>query len=170
MLLLLVFSSDYTRRRGPFIALGFIFTFTGMMIYATIDVLHNKRLGYFATFMMCWGIAVPSALLTTWYNNNTPHEGKRVVLTSVGIPLANVMGLVGGNIFTPASAAKYIPALVTTAMFGATGALLAGCLSLFMVLDNQRRDRKLGRKLDIREVPTELLRDGPSVPEFRWFL
>ena len=93
-----------------------------------------------------------------------------MVLTSVGVPLANVMGLVSSNIFFPKSAPKYIPALVTTASFGATGAVLAGLLSLFMVWDNKRRNRKLGRTLDISEVPTEMLRDGPSVPEFRWFL
>lgn len=93
-----------------------------------------------------------------------------MVLTSVGVPLANVMGLVSSNIFTPASAPDYIPALATTAAFGAVGALCAGLLALFMVFDNKRRDRKLGRKLDISEVPTELLRDGPSAPEFRWFL
>jgi len=93
-----------------------------------------------------------------------------VVLTSVGVPLANLMGLVSSNIFTPGSAPDYIPALATTAAFGATGALCAALLSIYMVMDNKRRDRKLGRKLDIREVPTVLLRDGPSVPEFRWFL
>lgn len=93
-----------------------------------------------------------------------------MVLTSVGVPLANLMGLVSSNMFTPASAPKYIPALATTAAFGATGALLAGLLSLYMIIDNKRRDHKLGRKMDMREVPTEMLRDGPSVPEFRWFL
>lgn len=41
MLLILAFTSDYTRRRGPFIVLGFTFTFIGMIIYATIDVLHD---------------------------------------------------------------------------------------------------------------------------------
>ena len=91
-------------------------------------------------------------------------------MTSVGVPLANAMGLVSSNIFFPSSAPKYIPALATTAAFGATGAVIAGLLSLFMVVDNKRRDRKLGRKLDIREVPTEMLKDGPNVPEFRWFL
>ncbi|PMD56405.1 MFS general substrate transporter [Hyaloscypha bicolor E] len=170
MLLILAFTSDYTRRRGPFIVLGFTFTFIGMIIFAPIDVVHEIHLAYFATFMMCWGTSAPSVLLSTWYNNNVPHEGRRVVLTSIGVPLANLMGLVSSNIFTPQSAPKYIPALATTAAFGATGALLAGLLSLFMVYDNKRRDRKLGRKLDIREIPTELLRDGPSVPEFRWFL
>jgi hypothetical protein len=72
------------------------------------------------------------------------------------------MGLVSSNIFTPGSAPKYIPALATTAAFGATGALLAGLLSVFMVLDNRRRDHKLGRKLDMREVPTEV--GNPNFP------
>lgn len=170
MLLILAFTSDYTRRRGPFIALGFTFTFIGMLIYATIDVEHDIHIAYFATFMMCWGTSAPSVLLSTWYNNNTAHEGRRVVLTSFGVPLANLMGVVSSNIFTPASAPQYIPALVTTAAFGATGALIAAALSVYMVLDNKRRDRKLGRRLDIQDVPTELLKDGPSVPEFRWFL
>lgn len=170
MLLILAFSSDYTRRRGPFIVFGFLFTFIGFIIYASIDVLHQKHIAYFATFMMCWGTSAPSVLLSTWYNNNTPNEGRRIVLTSVGVPLSNVMGLVSSNIFTPQSAPNYIPALATTAAFGATGALCAGLLSAYMVIDNKRRDRKLGRKLNIQEVPTELLRDGPSVPEFRWFL
>lgn len=170
MLLILAFSSDFTRRRGPFIVLGFLFTFLGFIIYVSIDVLHHKNIAYFATFMMCWGTSAPSVLLSTWYNNNIPHEGRRVVLTSVGVPLANVMGLVSSNIFTNQTAPKYIPALATTAAFGATGACIAGSLAIFMVLDNKRRDRKLGRKLDIKDVPTEMLRDGPSVPEFRWFL
>lgn len=170
MLLILSFSSDFTRRRGPFIVLAFMFTLIGFIIYATIDVLDNLKVAYFATFMMCWGAGAPSILLCTWYNNNIPHEGRRMALTSIGVPMANLMGLVSSNIFTPQSAPKYIPALATTAAFGATGLVLAGCLSLFMVLDNKRRDKKLGRKLDIQETPTELLMDGPIVPEFRWFL
>ena len=44
MLLILAFSSDFTRRRGPFIVLGFTFTLIGMIIYATIDVLHQKHI------------------------------------------------------------------------------------------------------------------------------
>ncbi|PQE04353.1 MFS transporter protein [Rutstroemia sp. NJR-2017a BBW] len=170
MLLILAFLSDYTLRRGPFIVLGFLFTFIGFIIYATIDVEKQLHVAYFATFMMCWGTAAPSVLLSTWYNNNVPNEGRRVVLSSVGVPLANLMGLVSSNIFLNKDAPKYLPALTTTAAFGATGAVLAGLLSLYMVLDNRRRDRILGRKLNILEIPTEMLRDGPSVPEFRWFL
>lgn len=53
MLLILAFTSDFTRRRGPFIVLGFLFTFTGFIIYAAIDVLDHLHVAYFATFMMC---------------------------------------------------------------------------------------------------------------------
>ena len=38
-------------------------------------------------------------LLDVWYNNNIAHEGRRVVLTSIGVPLANLMGVVSSNIF-----------------------------------------------------------------------
>ncbi|KAI6715544.1 hypothetical protein JHW43_001897 [Diplocarpon mali] len=92
----------------PFITLGFIFTFCGVIIYATIDFLHYTKIAYFATFMICRGTSAPSVLLSTWFNNNTPHEDRRVVLTSVGVPLANVIGLVSSNIFTPESAPKNI--------------------------------------------------------------
>ncbi|KAF5870764.1 putative mfs transporter protein [Botrytis fragariae] len=170
MLLILAFSSDYTRRRGPFIALGFLFTFIGFLIYVSIDVTSQLHVAYFATFMMCWGTAAPSVLLSTWYNNNIPHEGRRVIMSSVGVPLSNLMGLVSSNIFLNKDAPKYIPALATTAAFGGMGVILSTSLALYMIFDNRRRDAKLGRKLDIGETPTELLRDGPSVEEFRWFL
>lgn len=51
MLLILAFASDYTRWRFPFVALGFLFTFIGMVIYAAIDVVHDKQIAYFACFM-----------------------------------------------------------------------------------------------------------------------
>lgn len=54
MLLILAFCSDRTRWRFPFIALGFLFTFIGFIIYAAIDVEHDLSVAYFATFMMVW--------------------------------------------------------------------------------------------------------------------
>lgn len=171
MLLVLAFSSDFVRLRFPFIVLGYAFTFIGFIIYAAItDVNSELQLAYFATFMMCWGTSAPSVLLSTWYNNNIAHEGRRLTLTSVGVPLANVMGLVASNIFREQDEPKYLPALITTACFGATGALVTAVLGSYMWFDNKRRNKKAGVKIDARDVPTQLLRDGPSVPEFRWFL
>lgn len=171
MLLVLAFSSDLLRIRFPFIILGFAFTFVGFIIYASIsDLTAQIHLAYYATFMMCWGTSAPSVILSTWYNNNVAHEGRRVTLTSVGVPLANLMGLVSSNIFMEKEAPKYETALITTAVFGATGAVITLLTGLYMIWDNARRNKRDGVKIDARDVPTMRLRDGPSVPEFRWFL
>lgn len=171
MLLILAFSSDLLRLRFPFIMLGFTLTFIGFIIYVSIeDVQAQIQLAYYACFMMVWGTSAPSVILSTWYNNNIAHEGRRVVLTSVGVPLANVMGLVSSNIFRENEKPKYETALITTAAFGACGCLIAGCLGTFMMFDNHRRNRRDGVKTTAADVPTQRLREGPDVPEFRWFL
>lgn len=171
VLLILACCSDLTRLRAPFLVLGFLLTFTGFMIYASIeDVHHQLQLAYFATFMMTWGTSAPSVILSTWYNNNIAHEGRRILLTSIGVPLANLMGLVGSNVFREQDAPKYMPALITVASFGATGAVLAGVLGLYMWFDNKRRNRLEGVTIRARDIPTERLREGPSSPGFRWFL
>ncbi|PGG95540.1 hypothetical protein GX51_08222 [Blastomyces parvus] len=171
MLLVLAFSSDFARIRFPFIALGFILTFTGFIIYAAIDdVQAQLQVAYFACFMMTWGTSAPSVLLSTWYNNNIAHEGRRMMLTSVGIPLANVMGIVSSNIFRDKDKPKYEPALITTASFGAAGAAIVLCLGSYMLWDNKRRDRRQGITMKARDVSTKKLRDGPASEDFRWYL
>ncbi|KAF7588511.1 hypothetical protein BBP40_005648 [Aspergillus hancockii] len=170
MLLILAFCSDWTRWRFPFIALGFLFTFMGMIIYVAIDPVNNINVAYFASFMMTWGTSAPSVLLDVWYNNNIASEGKRVVLTSIAVPLANLMGVVSSNIFRNEDAPKYLPALITTAAFGGTGIVLTLLLGFWMMVDNKGRDRAQGTKLRALDVPTERLREGPDSPDFRWFL
>ncbi|KAE8152966.1 major facilitator superfamily domain-containing protein [Aspergillus avenaceus] len=169
MLLILAFCSDWTRWRFPFIALGFLFTFLGMIIYVAIDPVQNTSVAYFASFMMTWGTSAPSVLLDVWYNNNIASEGKRVVLTSIAVPLSNLMGVVSSNIFRNQDAPKYMPALITTAAFGGAGIILTLALGVWMIYDNRRRDRKQGTVLRAMDVPTERLREGPSSPDFRWF-
>lgn len=94
MLLILGFASDLTRLRFPFIALGFAFTFCGFIIFSQTDVHHHPSLAYFSCFMMTWGTSAPSVILDVWYNNNIADENKRVMLTSIGVPMANLMGVV----------------------------------------------------------------------------
>lgn len=168
MLLILAFSSDYTRLRFPFVALGFAFTFIGFVIFASVNI--HDRAAYFACFMMTWGTSAPSVILDTWFNNNIADENKRVMLTSISVPLANLMGLVSSNIFLPKDAPKYTPALATTAAFGATGCFLTLLLGLYMIIDNKRRDRRQGRVVSAKDIPTELLAKGPDSEDYRWLL
>ena len=169
VLLILGFCSDWTRWRFPFIALGFLFTFIGMVIYAAIDVQSDLSVAYFASFLMCWGTSAPSVLLDVWYNNNIANEGQRVVLTSIAVPMANLMGVVASNIFRSQDAPKYFPALITTAAFGGCGIVLTLGLGLWMIWDNKRRDRVQGVHLRAKDIPTENLQDGPASDCFRWF-
>lgn len=168
MLLILAFASDYTRLRFPFVALGFAFTFIGFIIYATVDVTTQLHLAYYACFMMTWGTSAPSVILDVWYNNNIADENKRMMLTSVGVPVANLMGLVSSNIFQSQDAPKYLPALITTAAFGGCGCLLTLILGAWMFIDNKRRDLRDGKKVRAIDIPSELLAAGPDSPEYRW--
>ncbi|KAK9369479.1 major facilitator superfamily domain-containing protein [Lipomyces kononenkoae] len=170
VLLILAFSSDFSRLRFPFIAIGFAFPVIGFIIYASIDALNSIGVAYFACFLMTAGTAAPSVLLSTWYNNNTPAESRRAALTAVGVPMANVMGLVSSNIFLDQDAPVYLPALATTAAFGGVGLVLTVCLGLWMIADNKRRNRKDGVNLKVQDVSTEILSEGPAHPSYRWFL
>jgi hypothetical protein len=170
VLLILAFASDLTRLRFPFIALGFLFTFIGFVIYASVNVQTQLDVAYYACFMMTWGTSAPSVILDVWYNNNIADENRRIMLTSVGVPVANLMGVVSSNIFLDKDAPKYIPALATTAAFGACGFVLTLLLGAWMIIDNKRRDKAQGVKVKARDISTEKLRDGPAAEDYRWFL
>lgn len=170
VLLILAFASDITRLRFPFIMIGFAFPVIGFIVYAAIDVKTNIAAAYAMTFLMTSGTSAPSVILSTWYNNNTPSESRRAALTAVGVPLANMMGIVSTQIFRPQDAPAYIPALITTAVFGAVGIVLTGCLGAFMIIDNKRRNLKSGVNLRVQDVSTEILAKGPNQEKFRWFI
>ena len=93
-----------------------------------------------------------------------------MTLTSVGVPLANLMGLVASHLFRMEDAPKFEPALIGTACFGGCGALITGLTGLYMIWDNRRRNKAQGVNKQARDVPTSLLRDGPRSPDFRWYL
>jgi MFS family permease len=170
MLLILGFCSDFAKLRFPFVALGFAFTLTGFIIYACVNVTTQLHVAYFACFMMTWGTSAPSVILDVWYNNNIANENRRMMLTTIAVPVANVMGLVASNIFQEKDAPKYFPALITTAAFGATGCVCTLLLGSWMMWDNKRRDRVEGVKAKARDIPTELLAAGPESPAYRWYL
>ncbi|KIW90676.1 uncharacterized protein Z519_08459 [Cladophialophora bantiana CBS 173.52] len=170
MLILLAFASDYTRLPFPFVAMGFAFTWIGFIIYAAVDVHTQLHVVYFACFMMTWGTSAPSVILDVWYNNNIEDENKQMMLTAIGVPFASMMGVVSSNIFQNKDAPKYMPALLTTAIFGACGCLLTLLLGAWMIIDNQRRDTRDGRTVEAKDIPSELLAAGPASPDYRWFL
>ncbi|KAK7203381.1 major facilitator superfamily domain-containing protein [Myxozyma melibiosi] len=170
VLLLLAFMSDKYRLRSPFIAIGFLLPVLGFIIYLAIsDVNAHLNVAYFACFLMTAGIAAPSVLLSTWFSNNIPSEGQRAALTGVGVPLANLMGLVSANVFREQDRPRYVLALTVTAAFGVLGVVVSSAMGAWMKYDNNRRDRR--QNAWVRgEVATMVLSEGPAHPGFRWFI
>ncbi|KAK9451599.1 major facilitator superfamily domain-containing protein [Limtongia smithiae] len=168
VLLLFSFLSDKFRVRSPFIAIGFAFPVIGFMIYLLIaDINAHIDAAYFACFLMTAGIALPSVLLSAWFSNNVPSENKRAALTGVGVPLANLMGLVSVNVFREQDRPRYALALIVTAAFGAVGGIITVLMGAWMKADNARRERIERQLASISETDTS---DSKMEARFRWLL
>lgn len=167
-LLILSFSSDFLRIRSLFICIAVLASLLGFAVFGAIDTKKHLGAAYFSCFLMTTGASASSVLTSTWYNNNTPNENRRVVISSVGVPLANAAGLISTNIFRPKDAPKYIPALGITAGFGGLAIVIVLSIVSFMIFDNRRRNKAQGVELTFKDVPTSDLAEGPSNPSFRW--
>ncbi|SCV02310.1 LAMI_0G17766g1_1 [Lachancea mirantina] len=167
-LIFLCFCSDYTRVRSVFIMIGVAVTLVGFVVFGCIDTKSHLGAAYFSCFLMTTGASVSSVLTSTWYNNNTPNENRRVVISAIGVPLANAAGLISTNIFRAKDAPKYLPALGITAGFGGAAILLIAGILAFMIFDNRRRNRRQGVSLTYKDVPTSELAEGPDNPNYRW--
>ncbi|CUM65871.1 uncharacterized protein PRCAT00003521001 [Priceomyces carsonii] len=169
-LLIICFSSDLFKVRSIFICIAVLLTLIGFVVFGTIDVQKNLGAAYFSCFLMTTGVSASSVLTSTWYNNNTPNENRRVVISAIGVPLANAAGLISTNIFRPQDAPKYVPALGITAGFGGLAILIVCGISIFMIFDNRRRNKKQGVTLSYKDISTSELGEGPANPNFRWML
>ena len=162
------FSSDYWGDRSLHLATMLSVTAIGFVVLACVDVTKHIGVGYFACFLLCAGGFITSPLLSTWYNNNTPDENQRAILTPVLVATANAMGLVAANIFTPQSAPRYYLASVICACFGFVGVAITLALGLWMRWDNKRRNKAQGVHLKAGDVPTSEMPEGQNNPKWRW--
>ncbi|CAN3356589.1 high-affinity nicotinic acid transporter [Diutina catenulata] len=167
-LLVFAFASDWFRVRSIFLVISVLVTLIGFAVYGAIDPVNQVGTAYFACFLMTTGASSSSVLTSTWYNNNTPNENRRVVISAVGIPLANAAGLISTNIFRPNQAPKYTMALGITAGFGGLAIVVVLTILSYMIFDNRRRNKLQGVNLSYNDVPTDQLREGPSNPNYRW--
>ena len=161
-------SSDRIGDRAVHLACCLSLTCIGFIVLATVDTTTHVAVGYFCCFLLPSGAYVSSPLLTTWYNNNTPDENHRMLLTGVLVALGNAMGLITSNIFLPQDAPNYIMASIITAAFGACGVVLVLAVGFYMKFDNQRRNREQGADLGARDVITHDMGLGQKDANWRW--
>ncbi|KAK8198730.1 hypothetical protein M8818_006597 [Zalaria obscura] len=162
-------SSDYFRERTFHIVFALCVSLIGMIILATIDVLHNKGVAYFACFLMAMGSYIPSCLVHSWHNNNNLNENSRAATTGLLVGLSNLGGILSGATFRTEFAPKYIPTLIATACCNGTCICFVLWLGLWMKAENRRRNVAQGRVLKAENVSTEELADGEKSPSWRFF-
>ncbi|KAK1228696.1 hypothetical protein PQX77_008190 [Marasmius sp. AFHP31] len=188
MLLILAFSSDYFRERSIHICIPLAISLVGFIVLGSINPVERRHVAYFACFLLTMGASAPSVLVATWYNNNTPKENGRAVVTAVmgeshkytlqlvrsidhkhrPVAIANASGLISTNVFRAQDEPKYVPALATSAAFGGFAIVLVASVGIWMRWDNRKRDAAQGVKMTAADVPTEVLGDGPKSPSFRY--
>jgi len=169
VLLCITYSSDYFRERTFHIVLALCISLVGLIILATIDVVHNKAVAYFACFMLASGAYIPSCLVHSWHNNNNLNENARAATTGLMVGLGNLGGIVSAATFRQQYAPKYVPTLAATACANVTCIVFTLWLGGWMKMENRRRDKQQGVKVRAEDVRTSELGDGESSEKWRYF-
>ncbi|KAL5422001.1 hypothetical protein PMIN04_005103 [Paraphaeosphaeria minitans] len=168
-LLVVTYSSDHFRERTYHIIFSLCVSLIGLIILATIDVIANKGVAYFACFMLCAGAYIPSCLVHSWHNNNNLSESSRAATTGLLVGLGNLGGIISAATFRVEYAPKYVPTLAATAACNVVCIMTTAALGIWMKMENRARDREQGVKIRPEEVPTEMLGDGEKSEMWRFF-
>jgi hypothetical protein len=192
VLLLVCYSSDYFRERTFHIVFALTLSLVGMIILASIDVLHHTGVAYFACFLLAAGAYVPSSLVQSWHNNNNLNENSRAATTGLFVGLGNLAGIISAatfrteytpkyvhvaySFFVPLQSEplwltlnRYIPTLIATCCCNVVCIFFTLGLGIWMKRDNARRDREQGVKLDASKIDTSTLTAGTDSPNWRHF-
>lgn len=169
VLLIIAWSSDHFRERTYHLILALSIAMVGLIILATIDVLQNPGVAYFACFLLASGAYVPSCLVHSWHNNNNLSENSRAATTGIFVGLSNLAGVLSAGTFRVEYAPKYIPTLISTACASGTCIVVTLVLGTWMKRENARRDREQGVQLRAGDVDTYMLAEGQKSPRWRYF-
>lgn len=169
VLLCITYSSDFFRERTFHIVGALCISLVGLIILATIDVVHNKAVAYFACFMLASGAYIPSCLVHSWHNNNNLNENARAATTGLMVGLGNLGGIISAATFRQEYAPKYLPTLYATAACNVTCIAFTLWLGMWMKMENRRRDKKMGVKVRAEDVRTSELVDGEKSEMWRYF-
>jgi hypothetical protein len=163
-------SSDRFRERSGHMMLALGITFVGWVILVSLNPAKNIAVSYFACFLLCGGAMTPTVIFHSWHTSNTPTENGRIYVLSFMTGAANAGGIIASLVFRQQDAPRYIPFLATAAAFEAAGIVLIMGLRTWMVWDNRRKDRIMGRKLVSKDVSMPDIKDGTNDIQWRWFV
>ncbi|OJD33442.1 high-affinity nicotinic acid transporter [Diplodia corticola] len=164
-------SSDVLRERSAHLVFALLVTFAGWVILLALDEpAAHVPVAYFACFLLCAGAMTPTVLFHSWHASNMCTENGRIYVMSFLTGAANSGGIVASMTFRAEDAPRYLPFLGTAAGFEGVGMVLILALRWWMVWDNARRDRVVGRKLVSKDVRLSELVGGTKDVRWRWFV
>ncbi|KAL2812184.1 major facilitator superfamily domain-containing protein [Aspergillus granulosus] len=170
ILLCVAKSSDYCRERSFHIIFSLVVSLVGMLVLASIDVVNNKAVSYFACFLLAAGAYIPSCLVHAWHNNNNTNENSRAANTGFFVGLGNIAGILSAATFRTEYAPKYNPTLIATCACNGVCIVATAFMGTWMRMENWRRDREQGVNLRAGQVETSQLSEGEKSPEWRYFI
>ncbi|KAK8184630.1 major facilitator superfamily domain-containing protein [Phyllosticta citribraziliensis] len=163
-------SSDRRRERSLHLLLSMVINMIGLIILLSLNAKEHPGVAYFATFLMCGGGMTPTALFHSWHVGNLPTENGRINVLSYMIGAANAGGFITSLTYRKQDEPRHVLFLLATAVSTAVGMVLIVAVRWWMVRDNNRRDRVMGKKLRSKDVPLSDLVDGSSDLRWRWFV
>ncbi|TVY30271.1 putative transporter [Lachnellula hyalina] len=162
-------SSDYFRERTYHIVFSLCVSLIGMIILASIDVLGNKGVAYFACFLMAAGSYIPSVLVHSWHNNNNLEENSRSATTGLLVGLGNLAGILSAGTFRVEYAPEYRPTLIATCCCNVTSISFTLWMGIWMKRQNAKRNAEQGVVIRAEDVDTSSLVDGEKSANWRFF-
>jgi MFS family permease len=99
------YMSDRTGRRAIFLSLVVVPVLIG---YAIVIGTSNTAAGYFAMFVCAIGIYPFNCIILAWFSSNISPDHKRAVAIPVAASIANVSGVLSGQIYPTSDGPRYI--------------------------------------------------------------
>lgn len=132
--------------------------------YAIVIGTSNTGAGYFAMFLCGAGIYPYNCLMLTWITSNVAPDYKRSIAIPLAATIANVSGILSGQIYPTADAPRYINGNAVS--LGLECVAFCGVVVIHFLLRwrNSQKEKKLARG------ESDHGKEGDASLEFRYVL
>ncbi|KAJ3537536.1 hypothetical protein NM208_g6273 [Fusarium decemcellulare] len=155
--------SDRFRVRGIPIMIGGLLAGTG---YICLGVLRNDTARYVTCFLAVTGTYMAFPIVLTWITSTFAGDTKAGVGIGIVIAVTHAVGVAASNIYPKSDAPYYLVGnSVSSALTFATagGALV---MSILLLRENRRKDRRFGRP-EVG-VPVDMGGNADKAPDYRY--
>uniref|UniRef100_A0A8H7K3H3 Major facilitator superfamily (MFS) profile domain-containing protein n=1 Tax=Bionectria ochroleuca TaxID=29856 RepID=A0A8H7K3H3_BIOOC len=134
------FMSDRTKKRAIFL---FALPIPVLIGYSIALGTANNAAGYFAMFLCGMGIFPFNCIMLAWFSTNVSPDAKRSVGLPIAASIANISGVLSGQIYPPSDAPRYISGNAVSLGLEAVALTGVGLIVLLLKWRMARKNRML---------------------------